>query len=113
MYKFEKLIVWQKSLFLIKEIYKETEKLNDFVIKDQVRRAVTSIAINIAEGSGSEGDKEFKRYLFIAIKSLFETLACLKILHFMNDKDYTETEKNIDEVGKLLNGLINKVKSDI
>ncbi len=112
MYKFEKLVVWQKSLDLIKEVYKETEKLNDFVIKDQIRRAVTSIAINIAEGSGSEGDKEFKRYLYIARKSLFETLACLKILNHLTGKEYVQSENSINEVGKLLNGLINKVKSD-
>jgi len=111
MYRFEKLIVWQKSLILIKQIYLFSEDLKDFGLKDQLRRAVTSIAINIAEGSGAQNDKEFKRYLYISRKSLFETLACLKIINLIYKKENSTIEDQINEVGKLLNGLINKVKS--
>jgi four helix bundle protein len=113
MYRFEKLIVWQESLELVKNVYSFSEELKDFGLKDQIRRAVTSIPINIAEGSGAQNDKEFNRYLYIARKSLFETLACLKIIALLYKKEDSTIEDQINEVGKLLNGLINKVKSTV
>ncbi len=113
MYRFENLIVWNKSLDLVKKIYIFSEKLNDFGLKDQLRRAATSIPINIAEGSGAENDKEFKRYLYISRKSLFETLACSKIIKLLYKKEDKIIEEQVNEVGKLLNGLIRKVKSNI
>ncbi len=113
MYRFENLIVWKKSLVLVKKVYTFSDKLNDFGLKDQIRRAVTSVPINIAEGSGAENDKEFKRYLYISRKSLFETLACIKIIAYLYSKEDNVIEEQINEVGKLLNGLINKVKSSI
>ncbi|QQS44052.1 four helix bundle protein [Candidatus Roizmanbacteria bacterium] len=112
MYKFEKLIVWQKSLELVRNVYLFSESINDHSLKDQIRRSVTSVPLNIAEGSGSQNDKEFKRYLYIARKSLFETLGCLKIAGFLFKKENSKIEDQINEVGKLLNGLINKVKSN-
>ena len=82
-------------------------------MKDQLRRAATSVPINIAEGSGAEKDKEFKRYLYISRKSLFETLACLKIIKLLYKKEDKTIEEKINEVGKLLNGLIKKVKLSV
>ena len=114
--KFEDLIAWQEARKLVKMIYKLTSDglfSKDFGLKDQTRRAVTSIPINIAEGTGSENDKEFKRYLYISRKSLFETLACLKIINFIYRKENKIIEEQLNEVGKLLNGLIKKVKSDL
>lgn len=115
MHKFEKLIVWQKSLTLIKSIYvicdtlPSNEKNN---IIDQIKRAVLSVSLNIAEGSGSENDKEFNRFLHIAKKSLFEVVAILKIINFLYKKNIDSQIKMTDEVGKLINGLINKLKAD-
>ncbi len=63
MYKFENLVVWQKALVLVKEIYCFSDNIKDYTLKDQIKRASTSICINIAEGSGSQNDKEFNRYL--------------------------------------------------
>lgn len=112
MYKFEKLIVWKKSLELVKSVYSFSEDLSDRGLKDQLRRAVTSIPLNIAEGSGSQNDKEFSRYLYISRKSLFETLACLMIINFLFQKENSKIEDQINEVGKLINGLINKLKAN-
>ncbi len=113
MYKLENLIVWKKALGLVKNVYVFSEEIKDYTLKDQLRRAATSICINIAEGSGAQNDKEFNRYLYIARKSLYETVACLKIINEIYKKDIEIIEVQINEVGKLLNGLINKVKSDI
>ncbi len=112
MYKFEKFIVWKKSLDLVKTVYSFSEDLKDFSLRDQIRRSVTSISLNIAEGSGAQNDKEFSRYLYIARKSLFETLGCLKIINFLFQKEDSKIESQINEVGKLLNAFINKLKAD-
>ena len=50
-----------------------------FALIDQLKRAVTSIVLNIAEGTGGLGDKEFINFLRIALKSLYETIAGLKL----------------------------------
>ncbi len=115
MHKFEKLIVWQKSLVLIESIYRICNVLpgnerNNIV--DQIKRATLSISLNIAEGSGSENDKEFNRFLSIAKKSLFEVIAILKIINYLYKINIDEQIKLTDEVGKLLNGFINKLKAD-
>lgn len=115
MHKFEKLIVWQKSLVLIKSIYLICDKLpsneRDNIV-DQIKRAVLSVSLNIAEGSGSENDKEFNRFLYIAKKSLFEVIAVLKIVNYLYKINVDEQIKVTDEVGKLINGFINKLKAD-
>ncbi|MEK7078440.1 MAG: four helix bundle protein [Patescibacteria group bacterium] len=115
MHKFEKLIVWQKTLVLIRSIYLICDSLpsnerNNIV--DQIKRAALSISLNIAEGSGSENDKEFKRFLYIARKSLFEVIAILKIINFLYKINIDDQIKLTDEVGKLMNGFINKLKAN-
>ena len=56
MYKFEKLEVWQLALDYVDQVYALTEALPDkerYNLTSQARRAATSIALNIAEGSGA------------------------------------------------------------
>src|SRR3989344_1112851 len=115
MYKFEKLTVWQEGLILSKLCYKILKvlpKTEQYALGDQLRRAAISILLNIAEGSGSESDKEFVRFLYIARKSLFEIVALLKFI----ESEYpnisiNESLQQCDLVGKLLSGLIRKLKS--
>ncbi len=73
MYKFEILLVWNKALVLVELSYNVNKKLPSYEINglgDQLRRAVTSIAINIAEGSGGSSDADFLKFLHISRKSL-------------------------------------------
>jgi len=80
-FKFEELEVWNLSLELIEEIYRLLEKYPEeerFDLVRQGRRSVTSIALNIAEGS-IRGKKEFSQFIRIALGSLVETVANLKI----------------------------------
>lgn len=52
---YQDLIVWQKSMQLVKEVYtlvKTLPKEEQFALSDQMRRAVVSIPSNIAEGYG-------------------------------------------------------------
>jgi len=115
MHKFEKLVAWQKSLVLIQSIYLLCVKLPSNErgnIIDQIKRASLSVSLNIAEGSGSENDKEFNRFLYIARKSLFEVIAILKIINYLYKINIDKQTILTDEVGKLINGLINKLKND-
>jgi four helix bundle protein len=83
MYKFEKLEVWQLALDyvdLIYDIAKELPRNEEFNLKSQITRAATSVALNIAEGSTGQTDPEQARFLGMAIRSLIETVACLRIL---------------------------------
>ncbi len=78
-YKFEKLQVWQLSLVLsdlVYEIDKFLPKSEVFNLSSQMRRAATSVSLNIAEGSTSASNPEFKRYLGIALRSYIEVYAC-------------------------------------
>jgi len=73
--RFEDLDTWKRSRILVKQIYdltKRNEFAKDFVLKDQVRRAVVSISSNIAEGFERGGNKEFIQFLYIAKASAGE-----------------------------------------
>jgi len=83
-YKFERLEVWQLAMDYADMIYALAEKLprsEEFNLKSQITRAVTSISLNIAEGSTSQSDAEQARILGLAIRSLIETVACLHHIH--------------------------------
>ena len=80
-FNFEKLEVWQIAMELIDEVYDLLDKyprFERFGLVDNGRRSVTSIALNIAEGS-IRGKKEFNQFIRIALGSLVETIANLKI----------------------------------
>jgi len=86
-YKFEQLEVWQLALeytdlwYPLARQLPQEEKYN---LSSQLKRASTSIALNIAEGSTSQTDREQARFLGMAIRSLVETVACLHLVHRRN-----------------------------
>jgi four helix bundle protein len=91
MYKFENLEVWHLSLNYIDLMYQLAGRLprhEQFNLKDQLQRAATSIALNIAEGSTGQSDAEQSRFLGMALRSLIETVACQQIIrrhHYLPD----------------------------
>jgi four helix bundle protein len=71
-HNFRKLKIYQRAIEFTVEIYKLSKlfpKEELYCLTGQIRRAVTSISLNIAEGSGSNSEKEFKRFLEIALRS--------------------------------------------
>ncbi|MBM3129111.1 MAG: four helix bundle protein [Chloroflexi bacterium] len=83
-YKFERLEVWQLAMEYSDMIYALAEKLprsEDFNLKSPITRAVTSVSLNIAEGSTSQTDPEQARFVGLAIRSLIETVACQHHIH--------------------------------
>lgn len=113
MYRFEKLKVWHDAMDLVEEVYKTINKLpkeEKYALADQLKRSSTSIVLNISEGSGSMGDKDFNKFLRIALKSLHETVAGLKIAEHLFGVDPTKSLEKCDLVGKELTGLIKSLK---
>jgi four helix bundle protein len=81
-FKFENLEVWQIGRKYIFEIYSITRKFPKdelFGLVSQLRRAASSILLNIAEGTNRRSDVEFKRYLRMSPTSLEETVSGLYI----------------------------------
>ncbi len=109
------LEVWKKSLYLVKLVYKLTEKLpvsERFGLTNQIKRAAISIASNIAEGSGRDSDKEFIQFLYYSVGSITELETQLIIseeLGFLEIPD--EVEDCLQILRKLIIGLIKYLKS--
>jgi four helix bundle protein len=115
MHNFRELKVWQKARHLVKDIYLLTKDLPDeekFGLVSQMRRASVSIPSNIAEGTGRRTDKEFARFLDIAIGSAFELetqlMLCLD-LNFVANDTFNELELKIQEIEKMISALREKI----
>ncbi len=116
---YKDLIVWQKSIQLVTEIYALTKTFptdERFGIVAQINRAVISIPSNIAEGWGRELSKNYLQFLRVSRGSLMEVETMILIsknLNYINEKDFIEMNKKIEEVGKILQGLIKSVQQKI
>lgn len=83
----------------------------------QMRRAAVSIPSNSAEGSARNSNKEYIQFLYIALGSWAELETQLIIavnLDYINSTEFNELKVQLDEIGKMLNGLISyrkKLKS--
>ena len=92
-YKFEKLKVWQIARQFVKLIYKISKDFPDnerFGLTSQIKRAVVSIMLNIAEGSERKSDIEFIRFLRISYTSMLEVISTCYIAL---DQNYISRER--------------------
>lgn len=117
---FEEIISWQKSRELNKDIYIITNSSNsfskDFGLRDQIRRSSISISSNIAEGFERETTKEFIRFLYIAKASAgeFRSQTYLAFdLEYINEKEFKNLTSKVNEVSKLISGLIKYLTSTL
>ncbi|WP_295072229.1 four helix bundle protein [Ruminococcus sp.] len=117
MNSYRELIVWQKSMQLVKAVYALLETLPKkelFALDSQMRRAVVSIPSNIAEGQGRNTAKEFVHFLSIARGSKFELetqiLICIELGYF-SSRSAEKSLKLCDEIGEMINSIIVKLNS--
>ena len=117
---FEEIISWQKARELNVEIYKITNSSDlfhkDFGLRDQIRRASISISSNIAEGFERQTTKEFIRFLYIAKASAGEVRSQLYLafdLNYIDNKEFNELKLKINEVSKLISGLLKYLHSTL
>ena len=75
MRNFKSYRIWQQAMILVEEAYTLTKALprdEEYLLLRQIRKSAISIPSNIAEGCGRKTDKEFSRFLEIALGSAFE-----------------------------------------
>jgi len=107
---YRSLIVWQKSMELVKKVYKITNTFPQeelFGLTSQIKRSVISIPSNIAEGKGRQTNKEFVQFLYIALGSLYELQTQMELAYELGFIDRIEDVENLMiEIEKMLNALI-------
>ena len=110
---YKELVVWQKSMVLVKEIYSLSESFPEyerFGLTNQIRKSSISIPSNIAEGWGRLSTKKYIQFLRISRGSLFELETQILIaieLNYINDNEISQNL--ITEISKMLNSLIIKL----
>jgi len=110
------LVVWQKSICLVKDIYSITQsfpKDEVFGLTSQMRRAAVSIPSNIAEGSGRNGQKEFVHFLYNSLGSVSELethIIICKEIGLLPEVSSNELVSRCGEIVKMLSSLINSLK---
>ena len=108
------LIVWQKSMKLVKDLYQITQvfpKEEIYGITSQMRRAAVSIPSNIAEGYGRGHDKELIQFLYISLGSASELETQLIIcndIHYLSTQSFEELNSLNNEIIRMLSSIINK-----
>ncbi|MCP2518969.1 four helix bundle protein [Candidatus Aminicenantes bacterium AC-335-K20] len=117
---FENLEVWQKSVDFANRVIEIIDNLktsrNHYKLVKQLESAVTSIAMNVAEGKGRFSKKEFIQFLYIARGSLFETITLIEIFkkrQWINNEQYNKIKEEGDEIGKMISSLIKAIKRTI
>lgn len=115
---YKELIVWQKSIELIKSIYQLTSNFPEselYGIVMQIRRAAISIPSNIAEGYGRRSHKEYFQFYAIAYGSVLELetqLIIAKELNFAQEEQCKKVELLLNEVIKMLYVMVYRKRKE-
>lgn len=115
-FKFEKLIVWQKSLDLsdeVNQLSKSFPKEEIYVLASQIKRAADSVSLNIAEGSTGQSNAEFARFLGIALRSNIEVVGCIFLAQrrgYIKSETFNKIYKMCEEILVMINSLRNSLK---
>ena len=116
-FMFEDLKVYQRALNFAVSVVKIVDEIDTprkhYRLIEQLEASSTSVALNISEGQGRFSKKEFKRFLYIARGSLYETVTMLQIfrkLKWLGKKPYDILYLEAVEINKMLSGLINSIK---
>jgi four helix bundle protein len=108
MHNFRKMKIWEDARKLVSGIYTLTQKIpasERYGLISQIQRAAISIPANIAEGSGRTGNKEFCRFLDIAIGSALELETLIIIagdLGFISEEETIAYTKQISDLDKMI-----------
>jgi len=115
---FRELKVWQKAHQLTLAVYRTTAAFPRdelYGLTRQLRRSCSSIAANLAEGCGRNGDAEFGRFCSIAMGSASELeyhLLLARDLKLINPKDHEELAQRATELKRMLTALLQKLNAD-
>ena len=110
------LLVWQKSMAFVTNIYQVIKifpKEEVYGLTSQIRRCAISIPSNISEGYGRNSTNDYIRFLQISMGSIFEIQTQLEIaknLGYLNQTKFLEIYDMSREIERMLSSLINKLK---
>lgn len=109
------LLVWQKAMKLVTEVYIATKPFPSeelYALTGQLRKCAVSIPSNIAEGYGRHSTGDYKRFLQIAVGSIFELQTQLEIaanLKYLASDNFGSLYHTAKEVELMLLALIKKI----
>ena len=87
------------------------------ILRGQFLRSIFSIQSNIAEKSSKRSDREFARYVRIALGSTTESANHLVLMHdlaLIDNVSFSQLNSRVDEIGKMLTGLEKRLRgSDV
>lgn len=115
-HNFREIKIWQEALVLVKEVYAFTSKLpkeEKFGITSQINRSAVSIPSNIAEGSGRTSNKEFIRFLEIAISSSYELETQLILVEEIYNLSSKEIIEHLHALQNRIGGFTRQIKERI
>ena len=111
---YKELVVWQKSIELVFEVYKITKQFppeEKYGLSSQMQRASVGIPSSIAEGAGRNHTAEFKQFCGIAFGSSAELETQIIIAkRLYSSLSYLQAENLNQEIQRMLNSLMNKLK---
>lgn len=116
LFRFRSFKVYQDAQIFRAAIYRLTKLFPHeelFCLTSQLRRAVNSIILNIAEGSNRSSDLDFRRFLNTSLTSLEEVVACLDIAldeQYITEQQHTSQLAQAESLGKQLLGFMKKLK---
>ncbi|MBB6369598.1 four helix bundle protein [Chryseobacterium shigense] len=116
MHNFEKLLFWQKSIVLAKNVYiicQEISSDEKYGLISQIKRSAVSIPSNIAEGSGRNGSKEFNHFLAVALGSAFELqtqLILIRELNLLPEEKINTLLSEVSEIQRMIYSFKNNLK---
>lgn len=114
---YKELVVWQKSIELVIELYRRTGELPKeelYGLVSQMRRCAISIPSNIAEGSTRKNTKEFIQFLCIARGSGAELETQIIITkNVYPHVSFALVDSLLLEIQKMLTSLIQTLESNV
>jgi four helix bundle protein len=114
---YRELIVWQKAVDLVEEIYRVTAsfpKEELYVLTSQMRRAAVSVPSNIAEGQARTSTADFLHFLSIArgsLKELETQIIIVRRLGYIDERAEDQLIRSTEEVSRLTSGLMSSLRS--
>jgi len=115
---YKDLNIWKRSIELVEDVYKITKnfpKEEIYGLTSQLRRAAVSIPSNIAEGFTRLHNKEYRQFLYISLGSCAELNTQIIIssrLSYLSNEKVNRTLNEIEEISKMIMGLIKKINTN-
>lgn len=110
-FKFEQLKVWELSVEFATKVSKTVRTFppeERYNLASQFQRAADSVALNIAEGSTGQTNKEFSRFLGMALRSGIECVTCLHLAvrrEIISKQTFTEHYQELETLIRMIQAL--------